>query len=161
MLQRFSFKSYIYIGITFFVMLAIFLFSSQSKEVSGAWSDMIARIFYIPQQDKSTSLSNQALFLGMSFRKFAHMIIYFWLSISTCISIQSILYDHYGSEREIGGYDYIWILLFCFLYACSDEIHQIFSNRGAAFTDVLIDSLGAIIGMGCYRVGKYLYQFGR
>lgn len=38
-----------------------------------------------------------------------------------------------------------------FLYAISDEVHQLFvSGRSGQVTDVLIDSLGAAIGIGIY-----------
>jgi len=38
-------------------------------------------------------------------------------------------------------------ILFSFLYACTDEIHQIFvPGRSAQFRDVLIDTLGASFG---------------
>ena len=34
-----------------------------------------------------------------------------------------------------------------FLYACSDEFHQFFiAGRSAQFTDVMIDTCGALIG---------------
>lgn len=36
---------------------------------------------------------------------------------------------------------------FTLLYAASDEIHQIFTNRGPRFTDVLIDFVGALFGI--------------
>jgi VanZ family protein len=37
----------------------------------------------------------------------------------------------------------------CVLYASSDEIHQLFvAGRSGQSTDVLIDSLGALVGMG-------------
>ena len=37
--------------------------------------------------------------------------------------------------------------MFCLLYAASDEIHQIFSNRGASVKDVMIDFAGAVTGI--------------
>ena len=39
------------------------------------------------------------------------------------------------------------IILFCFLYAISDEIHQLFIvNRSCELRDVLIDMIGVLIG---------------
>jgi len=39
-------------------------------------------------------------------------------------------------------------ILFSFLYACTDEIHQIFvPGRSAQFRDILIDTLGASFGI--------------
>ena len=42
-----------------------------------------------------------------------------------------------------------WLVpaVFCLLYATSDEIHQIFSNRGASVLDVMIDVVGALLGL--------------
>ena len=38
--------------------------------------------------------------------------------------------------------------LFCFVYALSDEFHQMFvDGRGASFTDCLIDTGGAMLGI--------------
>lgn len=50
-------------------------------------------------------------------------------------------------------------LLTCVLYAISDEVHQSFvPGRGAQVKDVLIDSAGAIVGigmsLGLSRLGK-------
>ena len=40
------------------------------------------------------------------------------------------------------------VILFCFLYATSDEYHQAFyPSREAAFHDVLIDTAGALLGL--------------
>ena len=44
-------------------------------------------------------------------------------------------------------YSLFMSILFSFLYACTDEIHQIFvPGRSAQFRDVLIDTLGASFG---------------
>ena len=43
----------------------------------------------------------------------------------------------------------LFLLALCssFLYACTDELHQLFvSGRSGQFTDVLIDTLGALFG---------------
>ena len=52
------------------------------------------------------------------------------------------------------GYRMIGLSLFvCVLYAISDEVHQLFvPGRGAQVKDVLIDSAGAIVGVGLYLV---------
>lgn len=43
--------------------------------------------------------------------------------------------------------------LFSVLYACTDEIHQIFiPGRAGRITDVIIDSIGAILGICAYIV---------
>jgi VanZ family protein len=43
-------------------------------------------------------------------------------------------------------------LLLCFLYACSDEVHQLFvMGRSCEFLDVLIDTTGSFIGIMIYN----------
>lgn len=38
-------------------------------------------------------------------------------------------------------------LLICFLYACTDEFHQLFRERTSSFIDVLIDTSGGLIAV--------------
>ena len=46
-------------------------------------------------------------------------------------------------------------LLFCLLYAISDEVHQAFvPTRGPKVTDVAIDVLGSYVAMLCRRRGE-------
>jgi len=49
---------------------------------------------------------------------------------------------------------------YCFLYACSDEIHQLFvPGRSGKFTDVLIDSAGALLAvLLCFLVKKEFFR---
>jgi VanZ family protein len=40
-----------------------------------------------------------------------------------------------------------------YLYACTDEFHQLFTpNRTSKFTDTLIDLLGILIGLVIYKI---------
>ncbi len=44
-------------------------------------------------------------------------------------------------------------LMICILYAISDEVHQSFvPGRGPGVMDVLIDSAGAMVGIGMYEM---------
>lgn len=48
---------------------------------------------------------------------------------------------------------------FCFLYACTDEIHQIFvPGRASRFTDVLIDTAGALCGTAVYFLVSQIWR---
>ncbi|MFA5070712.1 MAG: VanZ family protein [Patescibacteria group bacterium] len=80
-------------------------------------------------------------------RKAAHMIEF---------GILAILALRIGLKGENQGkikYVYIIVLLFCILYAASDEYHQSFvGGRQMALRDVLIDSLGIVGGSGIYLV---------
>ena len=47
--------------------------------------------------------------------------------------------------------------VFCFLYAISDEVHQIFvPGRAFAIRDILIDTLGAALGLGIIAFNKVI-----
>ena len=53
----------------------------------------------------------------------------------------------------IGFKAFIFSLMFCILYAISDELHQLFvPGRGAQVKDVLIDSFGSFVGIGFYEM---------
>ena len=50
-------------------------------------------------------------------------------------------------------------ICFCFLYACTDELHQLFvPGRACRFMDVLIDTGGALCGMGFYLLVSLIWR---
>ncbi|PHS31770.1 MAG: hypothetical protein COA82_09845 [Alkaliphilus sp.] len=71
-----------------------------------------------------------------------------------CVA-QSTQYEKEHIKRS-GSKGYKGVLVtfvFCVLYAISDETHQIFvPGRSAQISDVLIDSVGAIVGILMYLV---------
>ncbi len=73
-------------------------------------------------------------------RKSAHFIEFFILGIL----VLNVLIHFCKFNKKI-----IFIsLLLCFLYACSDEFHQLFvTGRTGRFPDVLIDTSGSFIGI--------------
>ena len=73
-------------------------------------------------------------------RKCAHLSIYALLGIFTINFTYTI--ENNNTKTVICS------LVFCILYATTDEIHQYFIlGRSAEFRDVVIDSLGALAGM--------------
>lgn len=71
-------------------------------------------------------------------RKVAHMSEYAILALFTYYALIKIAFN----KRIIFQITF----LISFLYACSDEFHQLFiSGRSGQFTDVLIDSTGCLI----------------
>jgi len=76
--------------------------------------------------------------LDFFIRKNAHFIAYFILGALTLLAlIQS-------AARKPANL----ALLICFLYAMSDEFHQLFvPGRAGQFRDVLIDGAGAVLGV--------------
>ncbi|MCL1863972.1 MAG: VanZ family protein [Defluviitaleaceae bacterium] len=77
-------------------------------------------------------------------RKYAHVAIYGTLAVLYFGS----LYGYFGKIIPTA----IISLLLATLYGATDEIHQIFSNRGASVSDVFINALGAIIGLSIISV---------
>ena len=86
----------------------------------------------------------------MIIRKSAHFLEFLILGLL----VVNVLKDN----RELNMDVFIFALIFCFLYACSDEIHQLFvSQRAGRILDVLIDTLGSLTGTIFY----YIFRAGK
>ena len=130
----------------------IFCFSSFSKEESlgqsnGLIYNTICKI--VELFDKNMTVAkrdNIAKTLSYPVRKLAHITEFLILCILVLAYINCFNID---LKSKL-----ILTFIICFVYACSDEIHQIFSNRGASFIDVIIDSIGVTI----YLIGYYIFN---
>ena len=129
----------IFLVLTLIWMIFIFYLSHQpatiSASQSGGFMDMLTKLPIIGGLlDELMKLS----FAEFLIRKSAHMFLYFVLAILIYMSISK-------------GYTYkYYILTFVLsaMYACSDEIHQLFIvGRSGEIRDVLVDSTGALIGL--------------
>ena len=77
--------------------------------------------------------------LDFDIRKYAHMFEYFCLGVGVCLFFSEALEKRWPA--------FFSAVAFCFLYACSDELHQSFvPGRAALFSDVLIDGAGYLLG---------------
>lgn len=88
--------------------------------------------------------------LNLPLRKAAHAAEYLVLTILLIIAI---------TQGGISGKKvWLYALLICFIYACTDEYHQTFvAGRTGQFTDSLIDTAGGAIG--CLMVtGMKMFQ---
>ena len=111
-------------------MIFIFVMSSFDASSSSNQSNFIIDIITSIINIKVTGL------LSLIIRKLAHFIEYFILGILVINFITR--YD-----KKI-----IIAILLCIIYATSDEIHQIFvPGRSCQITDIMIDSLGSIMGI--------------
>lgn len=129
-------------------MIFIFAFSGQtaadSSALSGGIVDIVAKwlhsfFVWCGNGDRGIDLK----ILTFLIRKAAHAFLYFVLAVLVCRALSP---SHDISKRE---------LLIAFgitlLYACSDEIHQLFlDGRSAEIRDVIIDGCGAILGLAVY-----------
>ena len=115
-------------------MILIFVMSSFNADISSNQSGMIVNFI-----SKIFNINNIEL-LSLIIRKMAHFFEYFILGIlmlNVLINYNKKIYLAY---------------IFGILYACLDEVHQLFVNgRSGQITDVLIDSLGIILGVLLYK----------
>ena len=136
------------IVITLAMMATVFLFSAQegndSASSSSAVADVIRGIF-CPNFD-SLDPADQAEInytLTVIVRKGAHMTEYAALAVLALLNcVAWNIPKRYILKLTVA-------LFFAVLYAVTDELHQLFvPGRAGLFTDVLIDSAGAMIGLG-------------
>ena len=121
-------------------MAIIFLFSNQSGEISEGVSNGVLSIF-----------SNLIPFeLGPYFiRKVAHFLEFMILGI-----LFVLLFKEY---KALDKKQILYCILLCILYACSDELHQMFvAGRSPKVFDVLIDTFGSMSGI--YFVYLIIYN---
>lgn len=127
-------------------MLTIFLFSSETSGESTKRSDgvIINTISFFKGSKltrKEKLVYTEALVTLV--RKGAHFTIYFILGLL----VNSFIFEYTKKFK----YLFMISLLICFLYACSDEIHQLFVvGRSGMFSDVLLDSFAAMISIFIY-----------
>lgn len=128
----------------FFVVLwmsAIFLLSNEPSQESSMRSDALVAIL------QSIGLSGSADLLSTIIRKLAHISLYAILGglIFLALTVRR------PGFRKLAMYS----VLAASLYAVADELHQSYiPGRSGELRDVLIDTLGASIGVLC----MYLYR---
>ncbi len=129
-----------------FCLLAIFLFSSDTGSESTKKSDGVIIEFssilgldHLSQEEQQFIIDT----FVVPVRKSAHFLIYFVLGI---LLISFFREFSLPIKKLI-----LFSILFAFLYACSDEVHQLFvPGRSGRIFDVFIDSVGASCGVFLY-----------
>lgn len=136
-------KRIIYTTLLIIWMIVIFMFSNQNGKESKSVSDkvtsnVIDAVEVVTKDDVSDDKRNNIIKDSrFVVRKLAHFSLYFILGILSYLTISS----YNISNRVI-----VYSLLLCFLYACSDETHQMFSDgRTFRILDIFIDTMGASI----------------
>lgn len=135
-------------------MALIFRFSSEPQEESGDRSEDVTQAVVsvvVPGFDQLSEPQQQAKVeeLHPLIRKLAHFSEFALLGFLT------------GALLLVWRKCRYWICwagpaAFCLLYAASDEIHQIFTERGPAVTDVLIDFSGSLVGLLVIHAGAWI-----
>lgn len=136
----------IFILISIFWMLLIFSMSAQNGEESGGLSEKVCRVIckvVIKDYDDLPEYVQQEYIVKIHYpvRKLAHM---------TEFGILGLLYSAIlFTYNFVKGKNYVIAVLLTFIYAITDECHQLFvGGRGASIVDVAIDTLGALIMVG-------------
>ncbi len=139
------------------VMLIIFGFSAREVTDSIGQSERFTRficklIFFRYDEMSAGERAFIVTELDFFIRKLAHFSVYLLLG---ALSYTSMLLSEIKIPRK-----WIAALAVCALYACFDEIHQYFiPGRTMRITDVLIDSMGALVGMMAVRVIIVLFSY--
>jgi VanZ family protein len=139
----------IFLGVfIIFWLIVIFIFSNQnaskSENMSDKFSSSIIDITLKIKNEKISEETRKEKIENTRFlvRKTAHFTIYLILGIlvyQACVL--------YGIKRK-----FLISILFCIIYASTDEIHQIFIvGRTAKLLDVFIDSFGSLIGISIIK----------
>ena len=129
-------------------MILIFCFSNQKADDSSKLSDgVIVRVASVFVKGDLTKNKKDELIDKYTFiiRKAAHFSIYLILGIFSINLLSS-----FDIKRIIA-----FSGLICFIYACTDEFHQLFiMGRSCEMRDVLIDTLGSFVGILIYYKTK-------
>ncbi|MBE6052430.1 MAG: VanZ family protein [Clostridium sartagoforme] len=116
-------------------MTIIFLMSHQIGEVSSSQSDIILKIFSLLGIELNQFFGELATLIVRKAAHFSEYLILFLLAYNVS--------RFYVKGRKIR----LLLIVFVFLYACTDEVHQYFiPGRNMAVKDVFIDTLGGVFG---------------
>lgn len=125
-------------------MIIIFIFSNQNGEKSQKTSDgliknVVQAVYQISNQELTQEKEEEFIeSTSLIVRKMAHFTVYFILGIISYFTLKS-----YQIKNIV-----FYSILICTLYACSDEIHQLFSiGRSGKILDVCIDTTGSILAI--------------
>lgn len=127
-------------------MISIFSLSNDNGYKSTKKSDKVITFWYekLTNNKINKEVINKLVY---PVRKSAHIIIYLILGLLFI----SLLYEFNITTKIM----IISSILFCFIYACSDEIHQLFVvGRSGEIKDIILDTIGSTIGIFVY----YLYR---
>lgn len=145
------------------IMSMIFSFSAQdSGESSSLSSEIAAQLIALLDKLLTLNLTELQSFQAIErihtfIRKVGHFGEYFLLGASFIIPL-------YTLYKVRGKRSFFITLCFCILFASTDEFHQLFvDGRSGSIKDVLIDSLGALTGIGltqmlCYVLRKCIQE---
>ena len=152
----------IYLILAIFIMIIIFLFSSQASNDSNYLSYSITNFIFERTESKEVSAevntnknvekkfpTSDKTFhdINTVVRKSAHVFLYMMLGIFIILYIKTY---NISTKKAI-----LITISICFIYACLDEFNQYLrGTRTALFTDSLIDTCGCMLGCLIIEIRK-------
>jgi len=128
-------------------MIGIFIMSNEPASISDSQSNGVIHILSRVGIDMNNIFGQLANFV---LRKCAHFLEYMILALL----VFNVLKLYFNMKQVI-----IITIVFIFLYACSDEMHQLFVlGREGAIRDVIIDTCGGIILVLIKLCKEYLFD---
>lgn len=135
-------------------MCIIFNFSAQdSNESLNTSNEVIIKTAEVIKKEKLTEPEKKSLIKKfiVPVRKSAHFFLYFVLGILVFLFVSEYI--------RIKKKTILLTVISCFIYACTDEIHQLFSDgRTARILDVIIDTCGALISSILCYLTYFIYK---
>ena len=164
-------KKLIKIGILLLIaiiwMVCIFKLSGMNAKNSNGKSTGIIGLFIEDTLDltneygitnshpNDAKIERASQLINAPLRKVIHASVYFVLAFFAMV-ILNIIFEHDDYYLTI-----IIALVVCVGFAATDEYHQTFvSGRTGQLLDVIIDSIGAIIGIAFYSTYQVAYKLG-
>ncbi|QQK80360.1 VanZ family protein [Salicibibacter cibi] len=134
----------------------IFYFSHQSGEASSSLSGGVTEVAYRWSQRLIPFVTIDFETFHTLIRKAAHVAVYVVFGIFAVHALR--VSTTAGRMRRI----VLWAWLLCVCYAITDEVHQLFiPGRSAEVSDVVLDSIGAIVGISVYVIVRGKWSFRR
>lgn len=122
-------------------MMIIYKFSSDAADISNSKSSLVIEMIAFIGVDVNSIFGELAMLVV---RKLGHFTEYFILCM--------LLINSFYKDMTLRG-NYKLSLLISFLYACSDEFHQLFvPGRSGQIVDVFIDTIGALLGIFIWNI---------
>ena len=148
-------------------MITIFYLSSMDSDQSNTKSketinvvventiDVTNNIGITNEPTTKDNINSIVNVLNKPLRKCMHATVYFVLVI---LVINAFNQMHLLTRVNT----YLYSIIICFIYACTDEIHQLYVvDRTGQFIDVLIDTIGALLGCLVFYIGSKLINKSR
>lgn len=139
-------KRWIYGALCIMWMMVIFGMSNAQGEQSKGMSDMI--VIFLSKIIPFVTYNDTWIYIV---RKLAHFSEYAILGI--------LYYQFLSTYGKLQGRKLLILIGCVFLYACTDEFHQLFMDgRSGQFKDVMIDTSGGMCGILLWHGICLLYE---